>query len=351
MDQIMQTRYRSICRGTRGGMFYCVDTETGKRTSLQTANEEHARRIIQSKNEALWQPANLQIVKAYLAAADPKFHQAHLARSHGRICECQNWQQPHSFRAGSHGKGFSLHLQLLETRAEHFLRALQDGKVSTNNYLRRFHNFAVDMGWLPWPVLPKRRWPAIRYNERRAITQAEYELIISRESNQELQAFLWCCWHTGGSQSDVARLKAEDIDWQNRVVSFFRAKTGAVQIMRFGDSLAAVLKSLPEIGALFPALADMDEKRRAARFQRACRRVKITGVSLHSYRYAWAERAKVAGYPERFAQEALGHNSKAVHRAYARKAQVLLPPLEEYERRARNGNGLVIQPEPIAHLA
>lgn len=40
-------------------------------------------------------------------------------------------------------------------------------------------------------------------------------------------------------------------------------------------------------------------------------------MSLHSYRYAWAERAKTAGYPERFAQEALGHNSKAVHRAYA----------------------------------
>ena len=28
------------------------------------------------------------------------------------------------------------------------------------------------------------------------------------------------------------------------------------------------------------------------------------------------ERAKVAGQPERFAQLALGHNSKAVHRAY-----------------------------------
>ena len=58
----------------------------------------------------------------------------------------------------------------------------------------------------------------------------------------------------------------------------------------------------------------------------------IEGVTLHSYRYAWAERAKTAGYPERFAQLALGHNSKAVHRAYARKAQVTLPPLEEYER-------------------
>jgi hypothetical protein len=43
------------------------------------------------------------------------------------------------------------------------------------------------------------------------------------------------------------------------------------------------------------------------------------------------ERAKVAGYPEWFAQLALGHNSKAVHRDYARPAQVKLPALEDYE--------------------
>ena len=57
-------------------------------------------------------------------------------------------------------------------------------------------------------------------------------------------------------------------------------------------------------------------------------------MTLHSYRYAWAERAKVVGYPERFAQLALGHGSKAVHRAYSRRAQVTLPPLEEYEASA-----------------
>jgi hypothetical protein len=71
---------------------------------------------------------------------------------------------------------------------------------------------------------------------------------------------------------------------------------------------------------------------RGKAFIRRCRLVKVAGVSLHSYRYAWAERAKRAGYPERFAQEALGHNSKAVHRAYARNAQVTIPPLEEYEQ-------------------
>lgn len=54
-----------------------------------------------------------------------------------------------------------------------------------------------------------------------------------------------------------------------------------------------------------------------------------------SDRYAWAERATVCGYPERFAQEGLGHNSKAVHRSYAKKAQVKLPALEDFERRSQ----------------
>jgi len=40
-----------------------------------------------------------------------------------------------------------------------------------------------------------------------------------------------------------------------------------------------------------------------------------------------------AGYPERYAQKALGHGSKAVARAYARNADVLLPSLESYERK------------------
>jgi hypothetical protein len=35
--------------------------------------------------------------------------------------------------------------------------------------------------------------------------------------------------------------------------------------------------------------------------------------------------------PERFAQESLGHNSKAVHRAYARRAKVVIPASETYE--------------------
>ncbi|MEI7534906.1 MAG: hypothetical protein WCK57_11105 [Verrucomicrobiae bacterium] len=35
--------------------------------------------------------------------------------------------------------------------------------------------------------------------------------------------------------------------------------------------------------------------------------------------------------------ENLGHNSKAVHRAYAKRALMKLPSLEEYERQAAVG--------------
>jgi len=87
-------------------------------------------------------------------------------------------------------------------------------------------------------------------------------------------------------------------------------------------------------GVLLPYLSGVRAGDRATEFRSRCRQLGITGVTLHSYRYAWAERAKIVGYPERFAQEALGHNSKAVHRAYAKRALMKIPSLEEYEERA-----------------
>ena len=73
---------------------------------------------------------------------------------------------------------------------------------------------------------------------------------------------------------------------------------------------------------------------RATEFKSRCRQLNIKVVTLHSYRYAWAERAKMAVCPERLTQEALGHNSKAVHRAYAKRALMKIPSLEDYKQRA-----------------
>jgi hypothetical protein len=154
-------------------------------------------------------------------------------------------------------------LQLIETRSEHFLQVLESKEVSTNNYLCRFHDFAMGLGWLPWPVFPKRQRPPVHYREKRAITLEEHERILIHEINPEMRARLRCCRHIGGSQNDVAHLKAEDIDWKNQVVGFFHAKTGMAQILHFGSSLAEALKDLPGQGMLSARLAAMDEKQRA----------------------------------------------------------------------------------------
>jgi integrase len=338
MKEQMKKRYRLVRRKLRGGTFYCVDNNTGKRTSLKTADEDAACQIVEAKNLAERQPhINRQIAKAYLAAADSNFISRVWQEVMTEFLSLKTGSNHARTQTAIADKALDSirQLQLLETRPEHFLRVLRAGKVSTNSYLRRIHNFAVDMGWLPWPVMPKRQWPAIRYREKRAITKDEHELILSRETNAEMQAFLRCCWHIGGAQSDVAHLQASDIDWQKSVISFFRSKTGTAQIIHYGPELASVLSTLPKTGALFPRLGAMDEKHRASLFQRAYRRVKVTGVSLHSYRYAWAERARKCGYPQRFAQEALGHNSKAVHAAYAKKAEVRIPSLEQWERQMK----------------
>jgi hypothetical protein len=104
-------------------------------------------------------------------------------------------------------------LPIFETEPDHFLRVLERGRVSTNVYLRRLHNFALDMGWLSWPVLPKKRWPKVEYGAKRAITREEHQRIVRREANPERRLYYELCWLLGGSQGDLAALNAGDIDW------------------------------------------------------------------------------------------------------------------------------------------
>lgn len=66
-------------------------------------------------------------------------------------------------------------LALIKTQAEHFFEAHHRGAVSTNVFLRRVQNFALDMDWIPKAVIPKRQWPAIQFKDKRAITFVEGE--------------------------------------------------------------------------------------------------------------------------------------------------------------------------------
>jgi integrase len=340
----MKQRFRLF---RRNGIYYTHDSVTGKQASLGTRQKGEAIELFSAQSQAHRQAQlNLQLARTYLTATDPAAAKRTWQRAMDELVKTKQGKWGERWLRAIKEASFDVirDMSILETKAEHFLKVLAAGGVSTNVYLRRIHNFVLDMGWLPCPILPKRQWPAIRYHDKRAVTRQEHLVLLQKEKSAERQAFYELCWHLGGSQSDIAGLCANDIDWQDQVVSFFRKKTKVVQIIHFGEAVAAILRQLPHEGPLFPVFGAMDEKHRASWFQMICRRAKIEGISLHSYRYAWAERAKECGYPERFAQEALGHNSKAVHRSYARKAKVKLPALESYEKQVAMGRLIEFSP-------
>jgi len=333
----MKTRYRLIYRGERGRQFYCVDSETGRRFSLKTKDRDAAEQIVLAKNQSLRQPTlNLQIAKAYLAGTDNGVATRTWQNALESLTNTKHGENQIRWRIAARDKALAplLPRVIIETPGEALLNAMQAGTVSTNVFLRRLHNFCVDMNWLPWPLVPKRQWPAVKFKDKRAITLEEHQKIIAAEVNPERKHLYQLCWHLGASQGDIANLKGEDVDWTNGTVSFTRKKTGVPVLIHLGHEALNLFKDLPGEGVLFPYLSRVRAGDRATEFGQRCRQLGIKGVTLHSYRYAWAERAKTVGYPERFAQEALGHNSKAVHRAYAKRALMKLPSLEDYEQRA-----------------
>jgi integrase len=336
-------RYRIF---KRGRIWYLEHDATGKQTSLHTCDRREAQRILNAQFEAHQNPsANLQIARIYMNVADENYAKrtwgdvfSHIIDGYDEETEShRRWQIAEKDRAYDSIRN----KPVAETRPEDFRAVLRAGTVSTNVYLRRVQNYAIGMNWLLMPILPKKLFPKPRYGPKRAITRFEHERILDRETNSERHAFYELIWHTGGSQGDIAKLHAEDIDKVNKVISFQRCKTRWRELQpasfKYASTVEALLESLPKTGPLFPYLATVRSCDRATEFKQRCEGLGIEGITLHSYRYAWAERAKSCGFPERYAMAALGHNSKAVSRAYAKRAAVEIPSLEEFERQATEG--------------
>ena len=164
------------------GIYYAQNTQNGKQESLRTRDEAAAKALLHSKNEASRQPIlNRQIALAYLSATDAaaatrtwKFVMDEMAATKQGVTRHRYdiaWKDP--------AFGLISNLPLLETNAAHILKVIRTGTVSTNHYMRRMHNFALEMDWLPKSIVPRRQWPKPLHKEKRAITQAEHEAIIS----------------------------------------------------------------------------------------------------------------------------------------------------------------------------
>lgn len=335
MEKIMQLKYRLYRRNN--GAFYWQENGSPKQGSLHTKDKREAQCLLNAMNEAQRQPIlNLALGRAYLSAHDPNM----ATRTWQAVIDEMNThgipttQERCARTLRSHAYDPIRNKPIVQTTGENLLNIMHAHGNCVAHYLRRFHNLALDLGWLAWPLLAKRAWPKIRSSRRRAISPDEHATIIASERNAERRAYYEMLYETGAAQTDAANLSAENIDWQSGVLVYRRKKLGEDSEparLTIGRKLRELLQSLPQRGDLFPNIKKTAANHRSAEFNRRCRVAGVRGVSLHSYRYAWAQRAKACGYPQRFAQEALGHNSRAVHEAYAKGAHVICPALDEYE--------------------
>ena len=161
----------------RGRVFYSEDTTTGQQLSLRTKDLGEAKTLLNAKNESFRQPIlNLQIARTYLAAADPMVSKRTWQSPMDEMTRTKTGSTRIRHERAMVDKAFDSirNRPLVETNSTHFLDVLAAGTVATNVFLRRIHNFALDMGWLPWPVLPKKQWPKIRFKEKRAVTAREH---------------------------------------------------------------------------------------------------------------------------------------------------------------------------------
>lgn len=146
----MKPRYRLFQRASK--VFYIEDTVTLRQESLKTKDKNMAQRLFQARNEAHQQPAlNLQLARTYLAASDPEVVNRKWRNAMAAIVQTKTGETKERWFRAIKDHAFDLirEQRILDTHSEHLLAVLERGTVTTNVFLRRLHNFAIDMNWLP----------------------------------------------------------------------------------------------------------------------------------------------------------------------------------------------------------
>src|SRR5947207_2338013 len=107
---------------------------------------------------------------------------------------------PHVAVRAMRCEAFNRKKPIVQITSDDFRTILRNANNSASFYLRRLHNLAMDLGWLPWPVLSKKAWPKIYSQIRRAITESEDRAVVAQERNAERRAYYEMLWLTGAAQ-------------------------------------------------------------------------------------------------------------------------------------------------------
>ena len=223
----MKRRY-ILYRRKRGGMFYIEDTETRKQESTGTRNRAEATTLLNARNESIRQPQlNLQIAKAYLAGTDSGVSTRTWQNALNAIIETKSGPTQDRWQRAAKQKRIGP-----DSPSRHYRDAGGASvRLPEGGHGQHERSSAETAQLLPFDELAavadysQAALAGSRIQAQDAPSPAEeHQRIIEREKNPERRSFYELCWHLGGSQTDIANLKAEDIDWPNQTIAYARQK-------------------------------------------------------------------------------------------------------------------------------
>jgi hypothetical protein len=223
----MKNAYRLYRRNT--GVFYLENNDSGIQKSLRTKDSCQAEKLLNAANdERQATDLNLSLGKTYLTHADPaalkRVWQMVIDELSSRGKEPTRRRYVREFRS----KAYDLIREkpLVQTTSDDLRTVMKRGTKTTNRALRTLHNLALGSGWIHWNIINPRQWPECPETPRRAITQEEHEKIIAADGNDERRYYYQMLWEIGAAQTDCSLLTAEMFNWEKRVLTYQRKKTG-----------------------------------------------------------------------------------------------------------------------------
>src|SRR5690349_6398646 len=130
----MKKRYSLVCRGHRGGIYYCYDSLTKKRETLGTKDPHAAERLVDAKNEASHHAGmNLQIAQIYLRHSDSGLSSRTWQMVMDAMTPLKTGPTQKRWELAIRDAAFDLirNRRLIDTTPEHFLVVLSQGTIST----------------------------------------------------------------------------------------------------------------------------------------------------------------------------------------------------------------------------
>jgi hypothetical protein len=132
----MKPRYRVFRRGW--GTYYCEDLLTKKQETLKTRDKNEAFRLVAAKNETEEAPAfSLHLARVYWKAGDPAAATRAWQFVMDEMGKLKKGATHERWLRAVKDKAFDSirNLPIIETRPEHLLRVLEEGKAGRNEVI------------------------------------------------------------------------------------------------------------------------------------------------------------------------------------------------------------------------